>query len=341
MYISLHLCKLKQEMGFLRFFFPPPGFQSSSADLHSSTGEELFFPTFANICEPQLLAILIDQEWLGVVFVWNAVGTWSLLFPCLLISAGVLSKGDRRRRRSPKISGMLWPMRKPGSWQRSGRWRWRTARLPKSWRSASMRSSRWASAWVSVWGHLLQPPGWSLVGPVLGQCVLYENRNQTCLSRKELDIPSWLIHFSLYRWGNWGSDREEIVCSGDWFEDRARIRTQPSASQTKGPEMSPEESWICGQTNLGSSSNSIAHCCVTLGSLLNFSELLVCNIRNNNTLLEIFGGFKEMKNVNFSAQDRTLFVSLHICSFWDSEFGVGKGALQSCSKKLKFPKKKT
>lgn len=66
MYISLHLCKLKQEMGFLRFPPPPPtphsGFQSSSADLHSSTGEELFFPTFSNICEPQLLAILIDQE---------------------------------------------------------------------------------------------------------------------------------------------------------------------------------------------------------------------------------------------------------------------------------------
>lgn len=230
MYISLHLCKLKQEMGFLRF--PPPptphsGFQSSSADLHSSTGEELFFPTFSNICEPQLLAILIDQEWLGVVSVWNAVGTWSLLFPRLLISAGVLLKGDRRRRRSPKSSGMLWPMRKPGSWQRSGRWRWRTARLPKSWRSASMRSSRWASAWVSVWGHLLQPPGWSLVGPVLGQCVLYENRNQTCLSRKEFDIPSRLIHFTLYRWGNWGSDREElcVVVIG--------LRTEP------GSELNP------------------------------------------------------------------------------------------------------
>ena len=76
---------------------------------------------------------------------------------------------SRRRQRSPKSSGMLWPMRKPGSWQRSGRWRWRTARLPKSWRSASMRNSRWASAWVLVWGHLLQPPAWSLVGPVLGQ----------------------------------------------------------------------------------------------------------------------------------------------------------------------------
>lgn len=170
MCISLHLCKLKQEMGFLSlfvFFF----FLASKAVLliyipvQERNG---FFPTFANICEPQTLAILIDQEWLGMAFIWNSVGMWSLLFPCLLISA-VLLKGNRRRQRSPKSSGMLWPMRKPGSWQRSGRWRWRTARLPKSWRSASMRNSRWASAWVSVWGHLLQPPGWSLVGPVLGQ----------------------------------------------------------------------------------------------------------------------------------------------------------------------------
>ena len=171
MCISLHLCKLKQEMGFPRFFFFFffPGFQSSSADFHSCTGEEwFFFPTFANISEPQTLAILIDQEWLGMAFIWNSVGMWSLLFPRLLISA-VLLKGNRRRQRSPKSSGMLWPMRKPGSWQRSGRWRWRTARLPKSWRSASMRNSRWASAWVLVWGHLLQPPAWSLVGPVLGQ----------------------------------------------------------------------------------------------------------------------------------------------------------------------------
>lgn len=65
MCISLHLCKLKQEMGFPRFFFFFffPGFQSSSADFHSCTGEEwFFFPTFANISEPQTLAILIDQE---------------------------------------------------------------------------------------------------------------------------------------------------------------------------------------------------------------------------------------------------------------------------------------
>lgn len=48
MCISLHLCKLKQEMGFLSFFFFFPGFQSSSADLHSCTGEEWFF---SHLCQ--------------------------------------------------------------------------------------------------------------------------------------------------------------------------------------------------------------------------------------------------------------------------------------------------
>lgn len=69
-----------------------------------------------------------------------------ILFSLLhkLIPAGALLEGDRRRRRSLRSSEMLWPMRKPGSWQRSGKWRWRTARLPKSWRSAFMRNSRWA-----------------------------------------------------------------------------------------------------------------------------------------------------------------------------------------------------
>ena len=64
MCISLHLCKLKQEMGFLSlfvFFF----FLASKAVLliyipvQERNG---FFPTFANICEPQTLAILVDQE---------------------------------------------------------------------------------------------------------------------------------------------------------------------------------------------------------------------------------------------------------------------------------------
>lgn len=65
-----------------------------------------------------------------------------LCLPHKLIPAGALLEGDRRRRRSLRSSEMLWPMRKPGSWQRSGKWRWRTARLPKSWRSAFMRNSR-------------------------------------------------------------------------------------------------------------------------------------------------------------------------------------------------------
>lgn len=113
-------------------------------------------PTFANteFCEPQIFAVLIDQEWLRMVFIWSSVGMWSFSFPYLLIPAGVLLEGDRRRQRSPRSSGMLWPMRKPGSWWRSGKWRRRTARLPKPWRSASMRNSRWAGAWASVWGQL-------------------------------------------------------------------------------------------------------------------------------------------------------------------------------------------
>lgn len=224
MYISLHTFVNSSKKMILEIPAPPTPTLASRAVLLIYTPlreRNCFFPpfpTFVNSATCHSDRPRMTGRGFCLKCCWHVVPS----FPRLLISAGVLLKGDRRRRRSPKSSGMLWPMRKPGSWQRSGRWRWRTVLAAKVWRSASMRSSRWASAWVSVWGHLLQPPGWSLVGPVLGQCVLYENRNQTCLSRKEFDIPSWLIHFTLYRWGNWGSDREEIVCSGDWFEDRAR-----------------------------------------------------------------------------------------------------------------------
>ena len=44
-----------------------------------------------------------------------------------------------------------------------------------------------------------------------------------------------------------------------------------------------------------------------------------------------------MKNVNFSAQDRTVFKFAHSET---QEFCADKGALQSCSKKLKFSEKK-
>ena len=76
---------------------------------------------------------------------------------------------------------------------------------------------------------------------------------------------------------------------------------------------------------------------MTLGSLLNFSELLVCNIHNNNTLLEIFGGFKEMKNVNFSAQDRTVFKFAHSET---QSFELIKELYSPVARSLNFLKKK-
>lgn len=157
----------------------------------------------------------MDPEILLIVFIWSSVVTWSFSLLHELISAGVLLEGDRRRQKSPRSFGMRWPMRKPGSWRRSGKWRRKTVRLPKSWRSASTRNSRWGRAWnVCVATYA----GSQATGAHLWfEHWLALNRNLTCLSRKEFDTPVGPSHFSLDRWGNWGLDRgRDLPRTSSW-----------------------------------------------------------------------------------------------------------------------------
>lgn len=93
-----------------------------------------------------VLAVLCTKGSLLVAFTWSCIESSSSSFSPELAPVAALLEGDRRKQRSPKSSGMPWPMRKPGFWRRSGKWRWRTARLLKSWRNGYMRNSRWVSA---------------------------------------------------------------------------------------------------------------------------------------------------------------------------------------------------
>lgn len=202
MYISLHLCKLKQEMGFLRFRPPPPTLASRAVLLIYTHSTERSC-TFSNISEPQLLAILIDQEWLGVVL-FEMLLARGPSFPTPLISAGVLLKGDRRRRRSPKSSGMLWPIESPDPCREveggdGG---------PQGTKVLEERIHEEFKVGQCLGVSVRPPvatPGWSLD--------LDQSLANACFMRIEIrhvwvgrgDIPSWLIHFTLYRYeGNWG-----------------------------------------------------------------------------------------------------------------------------------------
>lgn len=147
-----HLCNLEWEMRFWSLFFLASG---TILLLYTPIQERVSFSP--HLCQQWVLLTLdichSNRVILPVVLIWSSV-MWFFSLPYQLIPAGALLEGDRKRRRSLRSSERLWPMRKPGSWRRNGKWRWRTARLPKSWRSAFMRNSRWASAW----GICMRPP---------------------------------------------------------------------------------------------------------------------------------------------------------------------------------------
>lgn len=90
-----------------------------------------------------VFAVLCTKGSLLVAFIWSYTESSSSSFFTKLTPAAALLEGDRRKQRSPRSSGMPWPMRKLGFWQRSGKWRWRTARLLKFWRNVYTRNSRW------------------------------------------------------------------------------------------------------------------------------------------------------------------------------------------------------
>lgn len=128
-------------------------FQNGTIDLPSRP--YLSLPLLSWVMLIFVFAVLCTKARLLIALTWSCIVIWSSSFSLKLTHAADLLEGNRRKQRSPRSSGMPWPMRKPGSWQRGGKWRWKIARLPKSWRNVYTRNSRWDNALGTCEGHLL------------------------------------------------------------------------------------------------------------------------------------------------------------------------------------------